>query len=52
MTEEEGQGLALSEARMGYKIPIIKTGLPEFSSKSSASITTLACVFSFHDGPP
>lgn len=50
--EEEGQGFALSDFKMCSKTLIIKTGLPRVSLKSGASITTLACIFSFHDGPP
>lgn len=52
MPEEDAKGLAFSDARMGYKTPIIKTGLPGVSLKSGASVTTLVCIFSFHDGPP
>lgn len=50
--EEEGQGLALSDTRMCYQMPIIKTGMPGVLLKSGTSVPTLLCIFSFHDGPP
>lgn len=48
----KGQGPALSDGRMCYKTPVVKTGVPGGSLKSGASVTALVCIFSFRDGPP